>query len=160
SLERAVLDVWASLWSERALFYRKARGLGQHGMGVVIQRQIDAKAAGVLFTTTTGGEMLVEYTAGLGDALVAGQIDPSRVALDREMGATRFLSQQPFVLESRHLGELRSVGFKLENEFGSPQDVEWALATNGTLFIVQSRPITAPLALDRSVAPSLERSVA
>ena len=160
SLERAVLDVWASLWSERAIFYRTARGLGQHGMGVVIQRQVEAKAAGVLFTTTTSGEMLVEYAPGLGDALVAGQVDPSRVAIDRQTGAIRVLASYAFNLEANRFDELRSTGFKLETEFGSPQDIEWALSTDDTLFIVQSRPITAPLALNRSTVPPFHRFTA
>ena len=75
-LERAVRAVWASLWSERVDFYRTARGVPMRGMGVVVQRQVDARVAGVMFTMTSTGEMLVEYGAGLADKLVAGRSRP------------------------------------------------------------------------------------
>ena len=90
-LEQAVRSVWASLWSERAEFYRTARGVPMRGMGVVVQRQVDARVAGVMFTMTSSGEMLVEYGAGLADKLVAGEVDPGRVAIDRATGASRQL---------------------------------------------------------------------
>ena len=92
SLERAVFRVWASLWSNRVAFYRRARGLPVRGMGVVIQRQVDARTAGVLFTSTSSGEMLVEYGQGLADKLVAGEIDPARAAIDRRTAELRSLN--------------------------------------------------------------------
>jgi pyruvate,water dikinase len=158
SLERAVVAVWASLWSERVRFYREARHVAERGMGVVVQRQVDAVAAGVLFTRTISGEMLVEYTAGLADALVAGAVDPGRIAIDRETARVRELAGCSFALTSSHTASLRRLGVALEAEFGGPQDVEWALSANGTLFAVQSRPITAPLsvpAFERATVPSV-----
>src|ERR1041385_2784697 len=82
-LEKALLACWASCWSERAIAYRAARGMEVSGMGVVVQTQVDALAAGVLFTRTGEGTILVEHTSGLGDALVAGAIDPGRFVLQR-----------------------------------------------------------------------------
>ena len=148
SLERAVRAVWSSYWSERALFYRRARKVAARGMGVVVQRQVDAQAAGVLFTATAGGDMLVEYAPGLADALVGGAVDPGRVAIDRRSGAVRRLARhEAFTLDARYAAELRAVGLELEREFGAPQDVEWTIAGDGTLFIVQSRPITTPVTI-------------
>src|SRR5678816_125957 len=46
-LEKALLACWASCWSERAMAYRSARGMEAGGMGVVVQTQVDAVAAGV-----------------------------------------------------------------------------------------------------------------
>src|SRR6185503_10936347 len=83
ALEDAVLACWASYFSERASFYRAAKEVPSNGMGVVVQHQVDARAAGVLFTDAGDGTMLVEYTAGLADALVAGAVDPHRVSIDR-----------------------------------------------------------------------------
>ena len=83
-LEKALLACWASCWSERAIAYRAARGLEVRGMGVVVQTQVDALASGVLFTRTAEGTILVEHTPGLGDALVAGAINPGRFVLQRE----------------------------------------------------------------------------
>jgi pyruvate,water dikinase len=152
-LERAVRNVWASLWSERAEFYRTARGVPMRGMGVVVQRQVDARMAGVMFTTTSSGEMLVEYGAGLADKLVAGEVDPGRIAIDRATGASRRLRRSDACsLTERQIEQLRLAGLAAETEFGAAQDVEWAIDGSGSLYIVQSRPITAPVTIP--VAPA------
>ena len=149
-LERAVLACWASFWSDRAMFYRTARGMAPSGMGVVVQQQVNACAAGVMFTDDGTGALLVEYTAGLADALVSGALDPARVRIDRQ---TRSVQQQGeripeadvVVLAPGGIASLLDAATRLERELGAPQDVEWAMTADGTLFIVQSRPITARL---------------
>lgn len=151
SLERAVIRVWASLWSDRATFYRRARGLPVCGMGVVIQRQVDARTAGVLFTETSSGEMLVEYGHGLADKLVAGEVDPARAAVDRHTGMLSLLDTSiDVVLDDAAAKQLRDTGLALEAEFGGPQDIEWAFDGSGRLFVVQSRPITAVVSIQRA----------
>jgi rifampicin phosphotransferase len=152
-LERAVRDVWASLWSERVDFYRTARGVPMRGMGVVVQRQVDARVAGVMFTMTSTGEMLVEYGAGLADKLVAGEVDPARMAINRATGASRQLRRDDDCsLTERQIEQLRLVGLAAETEFGAAQDLEWAIDGSGSLYVVQSRPITAPVTIP--VAPA------
>jgi rifampicin phosphotransferase len=150
-LEKALLACWASCWSERAMAYRAAQGMEVSGMGVVVQRQVDAVAAGVLFTRTAEGTILVEHTSGLGDALVAGAIDPGRFVLQRSGHGLAILSagERPIknvenVLFSRsRLTELSRLATTLEDGLGGPQDVEWTIDRSGLLHIVQSRPITA-----------------
>jgi rifampicin phosphotransferase len=157
-LERAVREVWASLWSERAEFYRAARGVPMRGMGVVVQRQVDARVAGVMFTATSNGDMLVEYGAGLADKLVAGEVDPGRVAIDRATGASRQLRRNDECsLSERQLEQLRLAGLAAEAEFGAAQDVEWAIDGSGSLYVVQSRPITAPVTIPAAPAASGRR---
>ena len=147
-LERAVRSVWASLWSERAESYRTARRVPMRGMGVIVQRQVDARVAGVMFTATSSGEMLVEYGAGVADKLVAGEVDPGRVAIDRVNGASRQLRRNAECsLGEREVEQLRKVGLAVEAEFGAAQDVEWAIDRSGVLYVVQSRPITAPVTI-------------
>ena len=155
ALERAVLACWASYWSERALSYRAARGVPVHGMGVVVQQQLDARAAGVLFTDAGDATMLVEYPAGLGDALVAGEINPGRLSIDRETRDVRHLADagEALTLDAAAIDSLATSGEQLEREFGAPQDVEWVLAEDGAIWIVQSRPITAPVVAPRPLAP-------
>src|SRR6185295_8529713 len=145
ALEDAVLACWASYFSERASFYRAAREVPSNGMGVVVQHQVDARAAGVLFTDAGDGTMLVEYTAGLADALVAGAIDPSRLSIARDTGVVKHLAdaEQPFALEPSAVDGLIAAARDLEREFGEPQDVEWVLGDDNEIWIVQSRPITA-----------------
>jgi pyruvate,water dikinase len=150
-LENALLKCWASCWSERAIAYRAAQGLEVRGMGVVVQTQVDAVASGVLFTRTAEGTILVEHTSGLGDALVAGAINPGRFVLQRDGNGFRVLSvgERPIkniehLLFSRSmLAELGRIAATLEEGLGAAQDVEWAIDRSGLLHIVQSRPITA-----------------
>lgn len=93
--EHAVRTVWKS-WIE-------ARSPGQplHGMAVLVQEMIDARLAGVLFTTNpvsgSWGEMVIEAVWGLGEPLVSGKVVPDRYVLgrDRRLG-TRAV---PAVLE-------------------------------------------------------------
>ena len=152
-LEEAVLACWASYWAERASFYRAARQVPSNGMGVVVQHQVDARAAGVLFTEAGDGTMLVEYTAGLADALVAGAIDPSRLSIDRDTGDVRLLAngENSFALEPSVIIALAAAARDLEREFGEPQDVEWVLGDDDKIWIVQSRPITARVVASQPV---------
>jgi rifampicin phosphotransferase len=150
-LEKALLACWASCWSERAIAYRTAKGIEVSGMGVVVQTQVHALAAGVLFTRTTEGAILVEHTSGLGDALVAGAIDPGRFVLRRSGHGLTVLSagEQPvknvenLLFSPSRLTELGRLATTLEEGLGGPQDVEWVIDRSGLLCIVQSRPVTA-----------------
>ena len=155
-LENALLACWASCWSERAIAYRAARGLEVQGMGVVVQTQVDALAAGVLFTRTAEGTILVEHTPGLGDALVAGAIDPGRFLLQRSGNGFQVLSAgersvksvENLLFSRARLAEFARLAAMLEEGLGGAQDVEWAIDHAGLLHIVQSRPITATLTVN------------
>ena len=144
ALTRAVLACWASCWSDRSLAYRASRGRHAQGMGVIVQQQVDARFGGVMFTRTTDDLILVEFTAGLADRLVAGEIDPSRIAMRPDGGDSRMLFNaegMPALPEPiRH--ELAQIAEQLERGFGSAQDVEWVADDRGVQ-VVQTRPITA-----------------
>lgn len=150
-LEKSLLACWASCWSERAIAYRAARGLEVTSMGVVVQRQVDALASGVLFTRTTEGTILVEHTSGLGDELVSGAINPGRFVLGRHgtdvsvlsLGERPIKNSENVLLSQVRLAELGRIAATLEKGLGGPQDVEWAIDHEGLLYLVQSRPITA-----------------
>lgn len=164
-LENALLACWASCWSERAIAYRAARGFEVRGMGVVVQTQVDALAAGVLFTRTAEGTILVEHTPGLGDALVAGAIDPGRFLLQRNGAGFQKLSAgersvkdvENLLFSRARLAELARLATMLEEGLGGPQDVEWAIDQADLLYIVQSRPITATVTVN--AAPPRGRPV-
>lgn len=161
ALERAIIDCWSSLWSERVLFYRAARGMPARGMGVIVQQQVDAAAAGVLFTATEDGDMLAEFTSGLANELVSGAIDPGRATIDRATGSFEVLAAcEHFAFTAALARDLRSAGIELERALGAAQDVEWALDRTGTLYIVQARPITAPVSIGRGARRSPTRRIA
>jgi len=147
---RALLRVWASQWSPRALSYQLSRRVSLLGMGVIVQRQIPSAVSGVLFTRAPGRSrhMLIEYCSGSGDTLVSGRENPGRllVTMDgRERTIEASLEGQPdaeSLLTDRLIFRLARVGREISELFGSPQDIEWTIEADGTLWILQTRPIT------------------
>jgi phosphohistidine swiveling domain-containing protein len=76
----AVLACWASLYNLRARVYRGGAGPAPGSLAVLVQRQLDPRAAGVMFTINplngSWREMVVEAVWGLGEGLVSGQLNP------------------------------------------------------------------------------------
>lgn len=156
----AVLDAvrrcWASLWTDRAVAYRATQGLdlGPDGAGgialaVVVQRMVDARAAGVLFTAdpVTGRrrQAVIDAAPGLGEAVVSGSVDPDHVVVDT--ATDRILRRTvggsgTFCLTDGEVRRLAALGDRVETAFGAPQDIEWAVDPAGALWLTQSRPIT------------------
>ncbi len=93
-LAAAVRRCWASYFSPRAIAYRagadggtrKTRG-APGGMALLVQEMVDARTAGVLFTTNpvtgNGREMAVEAVWGLAEPLVDGRVVPDRYLVRR-----------------------------------------------------------------------------
>ncbi|PRX60318.1 pyruvate,water dikinase [Nonomuraea fuscirosea] len=139
----AVRRCWDSLFTERAVAYRAAAGIGETAMAVVVQRMIDPVTAGVLFTANpiTGcrSEMVVDAAPGLGTAIVEGTVVPDHYVLDQRIPA---VPDDGGCLNAEQLGRLRAAGQRLQEHLGSPQDIEWAIDAEGTLWLLQSRPIT------------------
>jgi len=145
----AVLDAvrrcWASLWTDRAVAYRADAGIPHAGtqLAVVVQRMVDAQAAGVLFTADPisgrRSRSVLDAAPGLGDAVVSGAVDPDHWVVD---GRTITASPAGGCLTDRQVRELVELGRRVEAHFGAPQDIEWALDGAGTLWLTQSRAIT------------------
>ncbi len=167
-LHQAIERCWASLDSERALAYRQRQGIRDEApaMAVVVQRLVAAEVAGVLFThdplDTTGRQMLVEASWGLGETVVSGRVTPDRFHLDRESGqvldrhiaakrvqwaahgeeAVPVEKQSVPCLGDDQLADLAALGRKVEAFYGDARDIEWAFAA-GQFWLLQARPITA-----------------
>ena len=137
ALVDAVLSVFASLWHPQARTYREALGIDDHdvAMAAVLMRMVPAERAGVAFTVDPGdasGRARIEAVDGLAETLVSGERTPDAWLLD------------PFTDHPDAPAEIRAAlreAARIESLSGSPQDVEWAWA-DGTLWIVQARPIT------------------
>src|SRR5262249_48994424 len=122
------------------------------GMGVIVQRQVQAALSGVLFTVSPGNpdEMLLEYCAGMGEALVSGEINPGRVTIPRSGGGWREVAApddpapaaSTLLLHDIQIANLTRLALDIERTFGAPQDIEWTIDSDGRIWIVQSRPIT------------------
>ncbi|WP_439427452.1 rifamycin-inactivating phosphotransferase [Micromonospora sp. LA-10] len=167
---RHVSRCWASLFTERAVTYRRRHGVDDRAvdMAVVVQRMVFPDAAGVLFTAdpVTGDRTVISVEAGfgLGEALVSGLVNPdvftvrdgavvartigvkARAVYAAPGGGTREGAVDPARREQPALTDAQAVrlaalGRRIEARFGRPQDVEWAL-TGDDVHILQSRPIT------------------
>ncbi|MEU7644730.1 rifamycin-inactivating phosphotransferase [Streptomyces huasconensis] len=167
---RHISRCWASLFTERAVTYRRRNGIDHRvvHMAVVVQRMVLPRAAGVLFTAdpVTGDREVATVDAGfgLGEALVSGLVNPDVYkvrrgeVVDRKIaakqravqalpgGGTRDVAvdarrQEEPALTDAQVVEVVRLGRRIEAHFGRPQDIEWCLADDG-FHIVQSRPIT------------------
>lgn len=144
-----VVECWSSAWTERAITYRTRNGLGHEAIAVavVVQQLVDADASGVLFTANplTGrrDESTIDAVAGLGEALVQGQVTPDSFVVDTDSGAIkeRRLAGPTPSLSRAHVHALTALGRRIADLFGEPQDIEWVRVGN-TISIVQSRAIT------------------
>jgi pyruvate,water dikinase len=165
---------WGSLYSVESLTYRLRHRMPEAGvaMAVVIQRMVDARTAGVMFTRspTTGDRSVITIEAswGLGSAVVSGEVTPDRWVVAKITGEVqrRDISaktiehvpapgggvlarpvesarQLEACLSDAQLQDLRSLGRKIERHYGQPQDIEWAIE-HGTqrVLALQSRPET------------------
>ncbi|MFY1623418.1 PEP/pyruvate-binding domain-containing protein [Micromonospora sp. WMMD735] len=132
----AIGTCWESLHGSRAAAYREARGTDPADvrMAVVVQRMVAPVRAGVLYTANpvTGNrtEMLVEV--GPGTTVVDGSTEVTRVVLADPAGSA----------DPGWQGELWAAGRRVQAHFGTPQDVEWATDHDGTLWLLQSRPVS------------------
>lgn len=143
---------------------------------VLVQRMVAADAAGVAFSAdpVSGrrGIAVVSGVYGLGTSLVSGECDADTWRVDRsrriiesriadkrtahraDSGShegVRDVAVMPELTNSPCLNveqvlAVAELARRAARHFGRPQDIEWAIE-NGTLYLLQSRPITslAPL---------------
>ncbi|ELZ50525.1 phosphoenolpyruvate synthase [Halorubrum distributum JCM 9100] len=171
-LLRRVKECWASLFTQRAIYYRQQRGFphSEVDIAVVVQRMVDADKSGVMFTShpSTGEpQVTIEAAWGLGEAVVSGTVSPDNYVYDRERGEVDQVTvadkkvemvkdeetgetvqldvdedrRNERVLSDADIGDLVELGELVEDHYGAPQDVEWAIY-DGEIYMLQSRPIT------------------
>jgi rifampicin phosphotransferase len=162
--------VWASLWSDAALLYRRELGLDveKSAMAVVVQEIIPGDRSGVAFGVNPNdmAQSVIEAVHGLNEGLVSGQVEPDRWILERASGRIvshaapvrdRFVvpaaegvridplppekAQKP-PLADTEVHDVHGMALRGETIFGGPQDMEWTYEGE-RLFLLQSRPITA-----------------
>jgi pyruvate,water dikinase len=185
----AVRDCWASLYSTTAIAYRAKLGEVNAAMGVTVQLMVDAAVSGVMFTCNpvSGDPSMIAINAswGLGAAIVGGEVTPDDYLVSKVTGevvreriaskdvqcvpdpngrGTQLidvpaqLRERP-CLHAETLAALVALAQRIQAHFASHQDIEWAIARDGSLpeslFVVQSRPVTAvPAPPTPSTSPS------
>jgi len=169
-----VRSCWASLYSAESVTYRRKRGLPEEGvaMAVVVQKMVNARTAGVMFTRSplTGDRsvLTVEGSWGLGSAVVGGEVTPDRWVLGKITGdisvreiSEKLIQHAPVAaggietvavaedlrrapcMSDGELQSLRTVARKVERHYGRPQDIEWAVERRtNAILLLQSRPET------------------
>ena len=145
----AVQKVWQSIESTRSKMYSDERDTAVKAMGVVIQQMIDADYAGVAFSVCPIEKdnriALLEVVAGVGESLVSGQKTPATIRVNKLTGAMRVQRHGADELSTEALEEIAEIITplieKIEDAYGIPVDVEWAIA-QGKPYILQARPIT------------------
>jgi pyruvate,water dikinase len=168
----AVKRCWGSLWTARALSYRAQHGIPPENVSiaVVVQQLVPAEMAGILFTANplTGArdQMMINAAWGLGEAIVGGQVTPDTIIIAKQTGevASQEIAvkevmtvrvpggtrEEPVPAERRRqaalqpeqASELVRLGRQIEQLYGQPMDIEWAICGH-SIFILQARPITA-----------------
>lgn len=184
---RSIRLVWASLWSDRALLYRRELGLdvARSAMAVVVQELVAGECSGIAFSRDPGGGggAMIEAVWGLNQGLVDGTVAPDRWQVKGE-GGTILTHAAPLQrqalgcgrggvravrlprekaarppLDPAGIARVLSAVLAAEQLFGCPQDMEWTVAS-GELYVLQSRPITTAIDDERSWYLTLHRSCA
>jgi phosphohistidine swiveling domain-containing protein len=158
--EPTVREIWASVFSPRALTYFREIGVREiPAMAVVVQRFLRAERSGVMFTRFARPDgspcILVEHVEGDCEKLVKGEVTPERLWLSEGDDLPEALEGP---LSPGHVRALARVAKQLEESFGAPQDVEWVIH-HDALHVVQSRPITAVFSGSANTGPAASSSM-
>ncbi|MFC1920466.1 PEP/pyruvate-binding domain-containing protein [Chloroflexota bacterium] len=168
-----IKKVWASTFNSRSLAFRNQKELPLESapIGVAVLKMVDAKAAGIIFTAdpNTGdtSRMIIEANWGLGESVVSGQSTPDIYTLDKNtlkiiekklgpkssyittngVGTAEVETSQEkssaFCISDEEASTIAGLAKRLEDHFGAPQDVEWAVAQDtesaDSIILLQTR---------------------
>ena len=164
-LREKIEKCWQSAASQLVMDYLDHQAPAHEAplMCVIIQRMIHAKAAGVAFSRNPlyplKNEVVIEGIPGLGEKLVSGHVTPYRVFVrnDRVVkDETAFLKNPSDheLMKTLSWRDIAKMARQAEiHAAGKPQDIEWAIDHNGTLWLLQSRPITTLKEADLNAPP-------
>jgi phosphohistidine swiveling domain-containing protein len=167
-VSRAIREIWSSLFEPRVLTYLRAqRRDAPPKMGVILQKLVEPRAAGVFFTanplTGDAGEVVIDAAYGLGTVVVGGRVGTDTVRLDKatRMPRDRIIGdkrveaalengtivERPvdaaraarLSLDEPEIERLLEMALALEERFKEPLDVEFAVHGGG-IELLQMRP--------------------
>lgn len=171
AVQEAIQKSWSSAVSNRAVAYRRKRGLSVNDIriAVLIQLLVPADVSGVAFSINPvkdlQDQIVINFSWGLGESIVGGSVTPDTFIVRKSdmaiisdhigrklrmtvpvPGGTKEVSVPRFLQEKPSLEEsqvhaIAQLTRQLEAEIGAPVDIEFAVA-DGELFLLQCRPVT------------------
>lgn len=172
NLINKIKECWNSIKSERAIQYATQQNLSKDQLlvAVVVQAMIASEISGVTFTvnpvTSDRNEIMIEAGFGLGEMIVQGLITPNNFILNKktlEIKSRDIQAQDTMlifrdgknteipvsenkkskqVISDNLIKKLGKIAIKIEKHYKIPQDIEWAIDSDGKIWILQSRPVT------------------
>lgn len=171
NLLEKVRSCWASLFTQRAIFYRQTNKFDHFrvGIAVPVQKMVASDTSGILFTidpvTNDKNHIVIEAIYGLGEMIVQGMVTPDHYEVDKK--ANTIIKKIPKTQEKmmvrkngknvvfplgktagsktkltdKQILALADLGKQLEAHYYFPQDSEWAIEKN-KIYMVQTRPVT------------------
>ncbi len=166
-----IKECWASLYEERAIFYRHENKYDniKIGIAVPVQKMVESEKSGVMFTidpvTNDKTKIIIEAVYGLGEMIVQGMVKPDHYEVSKttdkiilkevssqdkmlkKVGGVNkkvrvsLLARRRQKIADSEILELYKLGKKLEKHYYFPQDVEWAIEGDN-VYLVQTRPVT------------------
>jgi pyruvate, water dikinase len=175
-----VRNCWSSLFTSRSLFYQVKNHYDHWKIGVAVpvQKMVQSEISGICFTlnpvSNNKNEIVVETVWGLGEYIVQGIVTPDQYIVDKsnwqiklenhvhqDVQLTRFengnketevpkYKQSKSKIDSSMAIKVAKLAQKLQNHYGKPQDIEFAIE-KGKLFFVQTRPITTVVTSQKTI---------
>ncbi len=178
-VEEHYKEVIASQFTPRALYYCHTSGFSylELAMGVLVMEMVQVRTAGVLYTADPrGGEAtIINAVCGLGSLAVGGIVEPDVYRLEEERLVAQHVGEKTHMhipapaggiedvetpeelrgpcLGNEQLQALAALGHTLKEHFGVPQDIEWALGTDGKFYLLQARPLRVSRQLKADYMP-------
>ena len=166
---KTLKETWSTLYSPEVLEYAHKKGITVErlGVGVIIQNMINAKYSGITITsksTTDPNTVIIEAIYGFGAAHVIKEITPdhyetqkkpyltlNKTISKQEWGLKRIKGQtvkeqiqesekEKQKINTHLLKDLTNSARKLEEFFGTPQIVEWAM-DKADIYIISSEAV-------------------
>jgi len=167
NLLEKVKGCWASLFTERSIFYRVKSKIKHEKVkvSVAVQKMIQSEVSGVMFSIdpvkNEKDKIVIEAVWGLGEMIVQGSVVPDKYVVQKETFdiLSKEISDQEIMLSHSktisvsnklrdtqkitdgEIVKLAKYADDLQKHYYFPQDSEWA-KEKGKLYIVQTRPVT------------------
>jgi phosphohistidine swiveling domain-containing protein len=154
SVEELITSLYkceASAKSERVQSYlkkKKYQTKNKNNFSILVQKMVSAKKSGVLFSINPLSgreeEALAEICKGLGEKLVSGHVNPTRLCLNyfNNNLETQEIGDEGVEIQVSQRNALKDLALKLQEFFGRPQDIEFCIDHEEKIWVVQSRAIT------------------